>query len=59
MAFLSISDNTGVLDSVIVFPEAYILYQNVLFDNNIIIIKGTRSKEKDSLIVEKIFIPQS
>jgi DNA polymerase-3 subunit alpha len=59
MAFLSISDNTGVLDSVIVFPEAYMVYQNVLFDSNIIIVKGSRSKEKDSLIVEKIFVPQS
>lgn len=59
MAFLSLSDNTGVLDSVIIFPEPYRLYQNMLFDNNIIIVKGTRSKEKDSLIVEKVFIPQS
>ena len=59
MAFVSISDSTGVLDSVIVFPEAYRVYQNMLFDNNIIIIKGNRSKEKDSLIVEKIFIPKS
>ena len=59
MAFVSMSDNTGVLDSVIVFPEAYRTYQNILFDNNIVIIKGTRSKEKDSLIAEKIFIPQA
>ena len=59
MAFLSISDNSGVLDSVIVFPEAYRTYQNVLFDNNIVIIKGSRSREKDSLIADKIFIPQA
>lgn len=59
MAFLSISDNTGVLDSVIIFPESYRTYQNVLFDNNIVIVKGTRSKEKDSLIADKIFIPQA
>lgn len=59
MAFLSISDNTGVLDSVIVFPESYRTYQNVLFDNNIVIVKGSRSKEKDSLIADKIFIPSA
>ena len=59
MAFLSISDNTGVLDSVIIFPESYRTYQNVVFDNNIVIIKGIRSKEKDSLIADKIFIPQA
>lgn len=59
MAFLSISDNTGVLDSVIIFPEAYRTYQNILFNNNVIIIKGSRSKEKDGLIADKIFIPQA
>jgi len=59
MAFISISDNTGLLDSVIVFPEAYRSYQNILFNNNIVIIKGSRSKEKDGLIVDKIFIPQA
>jgi DNA polymerase III alpha subunit len=59
MAFLSISDNTGMLDSVIVFPEAYRTYQNVLFNSNIIIVKGNRSKEKDSLIVDKIFVPKA
>lgn len=59
MAFLSLSDSTGVLDSIIVFPEAYRVYQNVLFDGNIVIIKGNRSKDKESLIVDKIFIPQS
>lgn len=59
MAFVSLSDNSGVIDSVIIFPEAYRTYQNVLFDNNVVIVKGTKSKEKDSLIAEKIFIPQA
>lgn len=59
MAFVSMSDNSGVIDSVIIFPEAYRTYQNVLFDNNVVIVKGTKSKEKDSLIAEKIFIPQA
>ena len=59
MAFVSLSDSSGVLESIIVFPEAYRTYQNVLFDNNIIIIKGIRSKEKDSLIVDKIYVPNA
>jgi DNA polymerase-3 subunit alpha len=59
MAFISMSDNTGVIDSVIIFPETYRTYQNILFDSNIIIVKGSRSKDKDSLIAEKIFIPQA
>ena len=59
MAFVSMSDNTGVIDSVIVFPEAYRTYQNILFDNNVVIIKGAKSKAKDSFIAEKIYIPQA
>lgn len=59
MAFVSMSDNTGIIDSVIIFPEAYRTYQNILFDNNIVIIKGSKSKEKDSFIAEKIYIPKA
>ena len=59
MAFVSVSDGTGALDSVLFFPEAYKAYRNVLFQGNVIIIKGTRSKNGDSLIVEKTFIPQT
>ena len=59
MAFLTISDSTGVLDSVILFPDHYKQYKNVLFIGNIIIIKGIRAKNKDGLIVEKIYLPKS
>lgn len=59
MAFISLSDSTGSLDSVICFAEQYKQFKNVLFDGNIIIIKGQKSKTKDGLIVEKIFIPSA
>lgn len=59
MAFLTLVDGSGVLDSVVVFPETYRTYQNILYNNNIVIIKGIKSKEKDSLIVDKIFVPQT
>jgi len=59
MAFISMSDNTGVLESVIAFPESYRTYQNVLFNSNIVIIKGIRSKDRDSLIVDKVYIPKA
>lgn len=59
MAFVSMSDSTGVVDSIIVFPEAYRSYQNILFNNNVVIVKGTRSKDKDGLIADKFFIPQA
>ena len=59
MAFVSLSDSYGLIDSVIFFPEAYKQYRNVLFDNNIIIIKGKKSNSGDSFIVEKAFIPRA
>jgi DNA polymerase-3 subunit alpha len=59
MAFISVSDSTGNLDSIICFAEQYRQFKNVLFDGNVIIIKGKKSNQKDSLIVEKIFIPAS
>ena len=59
MAFISLSDSYGMIDSVIFFPEAYKQCRNILFDNNVIIVKGKKSKNGDSLIVEKAFIPKA
>lgn len=59
MAFLSMSDSFGFIDSVIFFPEAYKQYRNILFDNNVIIIQGKKNKNGDSFIVEKAFIPKT
>lgn len=59
MAFVTLVDNTGSLDSVVFFPDQYREYRNVLFQGNVIIIKGNRSKTGDSLIVEKCYIPRS
>lgn len=59
MAFISLSDSFGVIDSVIFFPEQYRNFRNLLFPNNVIIIKGSKSKSGDSLIVEKAYIAKS
>lgn len=59
MAFVSITDTTGSLDSVVCFAEQYKKYRHVLFDGNIIIIKGKKTKGKDGLVVEKIFLPST
>lgn len=59
MAFVSLNDSYGVIDSVIFFPEAYKKYRNILFDNNIIIVKGKKNRSGDSFIVEKAFIPKT
>jgi DNA polymerase-3 subunit alpha len=57
MAFLYIEDQYGLLDSVILFPEKLTEYRNQLFLNNVLVFVGTKSKNKDTLIVEKCFIP--
>lgn len=59
MAFVSLTDSTGMIDSVIFFPDAYKKYRNVLFDNNVIIVAGKKSGSGDSLIVEKSYIPKT
>lgn len=59
MSFVSISDSYGCIDSVIFFPEAYKTHRNILFDNNVIIVKGKKSNTGDSLIVEKAYIPKT
>jgi DNA polymerase-3 subunit alpha len=59
MAFLTLMDSTGSIDSVIIFPEQYQTYKNILYTGNVIIVKGNRSKNRDGLIVEKIYLPSS
>ncbi len=59
MSFVSIEDQSGSLDSVIFFPEVYAKYKHHLFENNILIFVGNKSKTKDGLIVDKCFIPRS
>ena len=57
MSFLTIEDQYGLLDSVILFPEQYSKYRDHLIPGNILVFVGSRSKSKDALIVEKCFMP--
>jgi DNA polymerase-3 subunit alpha len=59
MAFVTISDQYGSLDSVVFFPESYAKYKHNLFENNILVFLGSKGKSEDSLIVEKCFMPAS
>jgi DNA polymerase-3 subunit alpha len=59
MAFVSIEDQFGLLDSIILFPEQWTEYKPHIFINNILIFVGSRSKSKDGLIVEKCFAPRT
>jgi DNA polymerase-3 subunit alpha len=57
MAFLTIDDQFGSLDSVIFFPEQFAKYRNYLYPGNILVFSGSKSKSKDGLVVEKCFEP--
>jgi DNA polymerase-3 subunit alpha len=59
MAFLTLTDSYGSIDSVIFFPEKYKEYKNLLFPNNIIVVKGNKSKAGDSLIIDKAYIAKT
>jgi len=59
MAFVTLCDSTGSIDSVIFFPEKYKQYKNILFPGNVIIVKGNRSKNGDSLVVENAYVAKS
>jgi DNA polymerase-3 subunit alpha len=57
MAFVTIEDQYGTLDSVVLFPEQFSKYRSYLFLGNILVFSGNKSKSKDGLIVEKCFEP--
>lgn len=59
MAFVTLTDSYGSLDSVIFFPEVYKTYRNILFDHNVIVVQGKKNNTGDSLIVEKTYIPRT
>jgi len=59
MAFVTISDGFRAIDSVIFFPEQYKQYRNLLFDSNVIVLCGNRSKTKDGLIAEKAYVAKT
>jgi DNA polymerase III subunit alpha len=59
MAFLTIEDQTGLIDSVIMFPESWMKYKPHMYIGNILIFVGNRSKTKDGLIVDKCFVPKA
>jgi DNA polymerase-3 subunit alpha len=59
MAFVSIEDAQGLLDSVIFFPDQLEKYKHHLFQGNVLIFVGKKTKTKDGLVVDKCFMPRS
>lgn len=57
MAFISIEDSVGILDSVIMFPEQLFKYKHHLFEGNILVFSGDKTNTGDGLVVSKCFEP--
>ena len=52
MAFVKVMDSTGTVDLVI-FPEEYDKYKDLVISNNTLLLKLNRSKNKDSFVIKK------
>lgn len=59
MSFVTLSDGTGVADSIVFFPEKYKEYKNILFTGNVIIVRGKKTKSGDGMIVEKAYVAKT
>jgi DNA polymerase III alpha subunit len=55
MSFLTIEDDTSILDSVIIFPKTKEKYKYILYEGNNLVFCGQVNKNDTSFIVNKIF----
>ena len=54
MAFITASDNSGTLDSVVAFPEIWLEYKRLLIKNNHVMLTGENGRE-DGLNLTKVY----
>lgn len=59
MAFITVQDQYGSIDSVVAFPEQFAMFRSNMIPGNVLVFMGQKNKNKDSLIVEKCFEPMS
>lgn len=59
MAFIGIEDSVGILDSLIMFPDQLSEYKHHLFEGNILVFFGDKTKTGDGLVVSKCFEPMT
>ena len=55
MAFLTLSDSSGVLDDVVCFSEPWEEYKHLLTQGNTVLVQGERDPKRNSLVVRKVF----
>ena len=55
MAFLSVSDNSALLESVVLFPNVWSQHKSKLFVDNTVMLAGASGRERDSFVVTKVW----
>jgi DNA polymerase-3 subunit alpha len=55
MAFLKVSDISGSIDNVVIFPDVWEEARKIVFLGNNILIHGERSKNQDSFVVKQVW----
>ena len=53
MCFLTVEDSSGSLEDVVVFPEPYNDFKDLLLENNTVLLMGESGKNK-SFVVNKV-----
>jgi len=55
MAFITVSDSSCSIDSVVCFPQQWRDYQGTLQEGNTILLQGERDKRKGGFVVQKVW----
>jgi len=56
MAFLSVEDNSGELENIVIFPDVYSQNKDIIYEESTLLLTGEiKDKKRKSFIVESIF----
>lgn len=57
MAFLAVEDDSAELENVVIFPDAYEQYKDIIYEKATVLISGEiKDRSKGSFIVDKVFL---
>jgi DNA polymerase III subunit alpha len=56
MAFLSVEDNSGELENIVIFPDIYSQNKDIIYEESTVLLTGEiKDKKRKSFVVENIF----
>ena len=56
MAFLSVEDESGELENIVVFPDIYEQNKDIMYEQATVLMSGEiQDKQRNSFIVDKVF----